>query len=251
MNNNGQEDNQKFLKVTNQLTDFAFFLIFLIALPGIVGVVSAGVASLFVQEVFLMGEFTLGTFLAGITFSLPIFYLLFLKTRKKKIWYELIPMSYNKELGIGSLIIYGPTIITSLIFYLFSLGMNYSSFAFEFQLFILVIMPLESLFFCRFFKVVFPIKEAEENPEKIPEILTRYNKRSLQRTIYRELVIKIIFYIICLIISNSVIIIIISNVIGIILYLATKELIFKLRSRLSEFKLILNLKIIGFILIAQ
>jgi len=249
--NNAQEDSQKFLKVTNQLTDFAFILIFMIALPGIIGVVSAGVASLFVTEVFLMGEFTLGTFLAGITFSLPIFYLLFLKTRKKKIWYEIIPMSYKKELRLGSLIIYGPTILTSLIFYLFSLAMDYSSFAFEFQFFILVLLPLESLFFCRFFKIVFPISESEENPEKIPEILIKHNKQSLQKVILKEFVIKVIFDIICLILSNSIIIIILTNIIGFILYFATKELIFKLSSRFSEFKLILNLKIIGFMLIVQ
>jgi hypothetical protein len=252
--NNAQEDSQKFLKVTNQLTDFAFILIFMIALPGIIGVISAGVASLFVNEVFLMGEFTLGTFLAGITFSLPIFYLLFLKTRKKKIWYEIIPMSYKKELGIGSLIIYGPTILTSLIFYLFSLVMDYSSFAFEFQFFILVILPLESLFFCRYYKIVFPIGESEDNHDKYPKILTKYNKRSLQKVISKELVIKVIFDIMCLFLSNSIIIIILTNIIGFILYFATKELIFKLSkfsSRLSEFKLILNLKIIGFMLIVQ
>ena len=121
MNYIHQDDNRKFLKVTNQLTDFAFILIFIIALPGIIGVVSAGITLLFVNEAFLMGEFTLGTFLGGITFSLPIFYLFFLKTRKKKIWYEIIPMSYNKELSLGSLIIYGPTVLTSLVFYLFSL----------------------------------------------------------------------------------------------------------------------------------
>ena len=251
--NNSQEDSQKFLKITNTLTDFAFILIFMIALPGIIGVVSAGVALLFVTEVFLMGEFTLGTFLAGILFSLPIFYLFFLKTRKKKIWYEIIPMSYKKELGIGSLITYGPTIITSLIFYLFSLMMNYSSFAFEFQFFILVIMPLESLFFCRFFKILFPIGGSEENPEKVPEILIKHNKQSLQKIIFKPLVIKVIFDIICLILStNSILIIIITNVIGCIVYLAFNELIIKkLRSGLSEFNLILNLKFFGFVLIVQ
>ncbi len=253
MNNTTQED-QKFLKITNQLTDFAFILIFMIALPGIVGVVLAGITLLFVEETFLMGEFTLGTFLAGITFTLPIFYLLFLKTRKKKFWYEIIPMSYKKELGIGSLIIYGPTILTSLIFYLFSLVMDYSSFAFAFQYFILVIMPLESLFFCRFFKVVFPISKSEENPGKVPEVVIKHNNQTLQKIIFKPLVIKVIFDIICLILSNSVIILIITNVFGAILYFVIKELIFKLsilRSRLSEFKLILNLKIIGYILIIQ
>ena len=253
--NDAQEDNQKFLNITNKLTDFAFILIFMIALPGIIGVIAGGVAMLFVEEAFLMGEFSLGTFLAGITFSLPIFYLLFLKTRKKKIWYEIIPMSYNKELGIGSLIIYGPIILSSLVFYLFSLVMHYSSFAFEFQFFILTIMPLESLFFCRFFKLIFPISESAENPEKIPEILIKLNKQSLQKVILKEFVIKVIFDIICLIIlPNSILIIILTNVIGSILYFATKELIFKLsklRTRLSEFKLILNLKIIGFMLIVQ
>ncbi|QEE15075.1 hypothetical protein DSAG12_00898 [Promethearchaeum syntrophicum] len=252
--NNSQEDSQKFLKVTNQLTDFAFILIFMIALPGIIGVIAGGIAMLFVEEAFLMGEFSLGTFLAGITFSLPIFYLLFLKTRKKKIWYEIIPISYNKELTIGILIIYVPTILTSLIFYLFSLMMNYSSFAFEFQFFILAIQPLESLFFCRFFKILFPISESVKKTGNIPEISAKLNKESLQKVIFKEFVIKIIFDIICLVLSNSILIIILTNVIGIILYFTTKDLIFKvgkLKTRLSEFKLILNLKFIGFLLIIQ
>ncbi|MHA1765929.1 MAG: hypothetical protein ACTSVK_06660 [Promethearchaeota archaeon] len=256
MNYIHQDDNRKFLKVTNQLTDFAFILIFIIALPGIIGVVSAGITLLFVNEAFLMGEFTLGTFLGGITFSLPIFYLFFLKTRKKKIWYEIIPMSYNKELSLGSLIIYGPTVLTSLVFYLFSLLMDYASFSFEFQFFIWIIIPLESLFFCRFFKILFPLEKKkesfDESPNVFPNILMKYNNQTLQRVIFKELLIKGIFDITCLLISHSIIILIVINIFGNLLYLGTKEIIFKrLKTKQSEFKVILNLKIMGLILITQ
>ena len=252
-----KERNGKFEILTNRLTVLAMFLIFIVAFPGIVGVTFSGITLLFVNEVFLQGQYNLGFFLLGITTTLPVFYYLFLKIWKKKIWLEITPLSYKRELRLGILLFYGPTVITSALFYIFFLinwhllNNDYSTFVYEFEFIILIIMPLESWFFCKFYKILFPMIESKSDSSETPKILVDHHQLSLQRIISKSFLIKFFIDIVCLFLYKSAVIIIIFNVVGASLYLGIKQLVFKLKNRSSDFKLMLNLKLLGYVLILQ
>ncbi len=246
-----QESDGKFEILTNRLTVLARFLIFLVAFPGIVGVIVSGITYLFVPEHFLQGPYTLGIFLVGITTTLPVFYYLFLKIWKKKIWNKITPLSYKRELRLGILLIYIPSVATSVLFFVLSKFLQYPTFSFEFQFYILTIMPLESWFFCKFYNILFPIVESESDSSETPKILVDHHQLSLQRIISKAFLIKVFIDIVCLNLSESALIIIIFNVAGASLYLGIKQLVFKLKNRSSDFKLMLNLKLLGYVLILQ
>jgi len=246
-----QESNDKFEILTNRLTVLARFLIFIVAFPGIVGVIVSGITLLFYNEVFLQGPYNLGFFLLGITTTLPIFYYLFLKIWKKEIWIEITPLSYKREFRLGVLLIYIPSIVTSVLFFALSYLLDYPTFSFEFQFYILTIMPLESWFFCKFYKILFPIVESKSDFSETRKILVDHHQLSLQRIISKAFLIKVFIDIVCLFLTKSALIIIIFNVAGASLYFGIKQLVFKLKNRSSDFKLMLNLKLLGYVLILQ
>ncbi|MHA1585674.1 MAG: hypothetical protein ACTSWL_10495, partial [Promethearchaeota archaeon] len=255
-----KDQNESFEKLTNALTDIAFLLIFLIALPSLVGVLFAGIVQIFIQENFLKDPITLGVFLLGICLSIPFFFYFFLKVRKKKIWNELIPLSYDHELTMGVVLLYGPMVIASLLFYILSMILQYVYFSFEFQFVIILLMPLESLIFLKFYKIVFPTKDINSIGQITPEsaefsktniTFQKYNNFSLQKVILKEVIIKVLFDIFCLWLSGSVIVILIFNSMGIIFYLGIKQIVFKEKKHPSDWKLITNLKNLGLMLVFQ
>ncbi|WP_371802309.1 hypothetical protein [Candidatus Lokiarchaeum ossiferum] len=151
--NLNNEQPQQFVKWTNIITELAFLLLFLLALPGVAGLVCSGISFLFISgnELFLSGEVNLGMFILGFLVSLPIFFYLYLKTRRKKIYNFITPMVFRKKLSLSLIILYFPAIFASTVFSILGTALGYDLYLTTFQIAIFTIFPLISIFFQKFF----------------------------------------------------------------------------------------------------
>ncbi len=222
--------------LTDILSGIAFGLIFIFALPGLFGVIAAGITAALANEEFFLGELNLGVFIIAILFALPFGFWLFYRTRKKTSTFIVNSNNYPTGIALAGIIALVPGFFSNLLFTLLNPYVPYPTFESMFQIIGTIVFSLGTGIYWLFFKIDQNYTQASQEQTDIPEspagklknnYITKYSGNFTQ-LIYKVYLVKAGLDVIGLVFLQSIWLSIITNFVLILTTIIVPVMIYRM-----------------------
>jgi len=228
--------------LTDILSGIAFGLILIFALPGLFGVIAAGITAVLANEEFFFGELNLGVFIIATLFALPFGFWLFYRTRKKTSTFIVNSNNYPTGIALAGIIALVPGFCSNLLFTLLNPYVPYPTFESMFQIIGTIVFSLGTGIYWLFFKIDQNYTQASQDQANIPEspagklrnnYIAKYSGNFTQ-LIYKVYLVKAGLDVIGLVFLQSIWLSIITNIVLILTTIFVPAIIYRILKAKSE-----------------
>ncbi|XEO78089.1 hypothetical protein WKT22_03128 [Candidatus Lokiarchaeum ossiferum] len=232
------------VKFTNFVTNFIFFLFFLVGVPFLLGWAISTVTTSLISNPALFDEIRLGVWLLFSAIMVPVGYIFFLKSRKLPIFHKITISAQEKPLfqSLGLLIL--PELIVVSSFYVLNGVLGYSTFLREFQFAIIPIFSVASLLLLSTYSIL--IDPTHLHLETINRgdqqgYVVAFHQKSMAKIFQDTLILKMILILGALFLDMHVVLVIIVDGFLLILLSVFSALSSKISPEKQDFRFALKI----------